>query len=153
VASSISKLKLREGSARNSERTSWQRLLMVGAALALVASVANVALATALRSWLQVPAGFQPLTTPFVATFTVIGMIAATVVFAWIAQTRPNPVRTFLAIAAVGLFLSWLPDLAIGVMGVFQGTTVGGILSLMAIHVVAAGCAVVILTRFGLRSE
>ncbi|MEA2695845.1 MAG: hypothetical protein QOI66_116 [Myxococcales bacterium] len=153
MASSISKLKLREGSARNSERTSWQRLLMVGAALALVASVANVALATALRSWLQVPAGFQPLTTPFVATFTVIGMIAATVVFAWIAQTRANPVRTFLAIAAVGLFLSWLPDLAIGVMGVFPGTTVGGILSLMAIHVVAAGCAVVILTRFGLRSE
>jgi hypothetical protein len=154
VASSISKLKLRQGSvvgARNSERTSWQRLLVVGAALALVASVANVALATGLRSWLQVPAGFQPLTTPSVATFTVIGMIAATVVFAWTARTRPDPIRTFLAIAAVGLFLSWLPDIGIGVTGVFPGTTVGGILSLMAMHVVAAGCAVAILTRFGLK--
>jgi hypothetical protein len=107
--------------------------------------------ATALRSWLQVPAGFQPLTLPFVAFFTIIGMIAATVVFAWIAQTRPNPVRTFLVIAAVGLFLSWLPDLAIGVMGVFPGTTAAGIVSLMALHLVAAACAVVMLTRFGLR--
>jgi Family of unknown function (DUF6069) len=154
VATSIPKVKLRESSvvgASNSQRTSWQRLVVVGASLALVAAVANMAVATALRSWLQVPAGFQPLTLPFVAAFTIIGMIAATVVFAWAAQTRPDPIRRFLVIAAVGLFLSWLPDLAIGVMGVFPGTTAAGIMSLMAVHVVAAACAVAILTRFGLR--
>jgi hypothetical protein len=154
MASSISKLKLREGSvvgAHNSERTSWQRLLVAGASLALVATLANVGVAMASRSWLQVPAGFQPLTLPFVATFTVIGMIAATVVFAWTAQTQPNPIGTFVAIAVVGLVLSWLPDIAIGLMGFIPGTTVAGILSLMALHVVAAACAVAILTRFGLR--
>jgi hypothetical protein len=154
VATSIDKLKLRESSvvgARNSYRTSWQRLLVVGASLALVATVANVALAMALRSWLQVPAGFQPLTTPTVASFTIIGMIAATGVFAWAARTRPDPIRTFLVIATVGLFLSWLPDIGIWVTAAFQGTTGAGILSLMALHVVAAGCAVAILTRFGLR--
>lgn len=156
MATSIPKVKLREGivvGASNSQRLSWQRLLVVGASLALVAALANVGLAIALQSWLQVPAGFQPLTLPFVATFTIIGMIAATVVFAWTAQTRPDPIRTFVAIAAVGLFLSLLPDLAIGVMGVFPGTTAAGIASLMALHVVAAACAVAILTRFGLRSE
>jgi cell division protein FtsW (lipid II flippase) len=156
VATSIPKVKLRESSvvgASTSQRTSWQRLLVVGASLALVAAVANVAVATALRSWLQVPAGFQPLTLPFVAFFTVVGMIAATAAFAWIVQTRPNPIRTFVVIAAVGLFLSLLPDLAIGVLGVFSGTTAAGIVSLMALHVVAAACAVAILTRFGLRSE
>ncbi len=154
MATSIPKLKFRESGVvdvRSSQRASWLRLLVVGASLALVATLANVGVAMALRSWLQVPAGFQPLTLPSVATFTAIGMIAATVVFAWTVQTRPNPIRTFVAIAAVGLFLSWLPDLAIGVMGVFHGTTVAGILSLMALHVVAAACAVVILTRFGLR--
>jgi drug/metabolite transporter (DMT)-like permease len=154
VATSIPKVKLRESSvvgARSSQRTSWLRLVVVGAALALVAALANVGVATASRSLLQVPAGFQPLTLPFVATFTVIGMIAATFVFAWTAQTRPNPIRTFVAIAVVGLFLSLLPDILIGVMGVFPGTTVAGILSLMALHVVAAACAVAILTRFGLR--
>jgi predicted acyltransferase len=78
-------------------------------------------------------------------------MIAATVVFAWTAHTRQDPIRRFLAIATVGLFLSWLPDLAIWATGVFHGTTEAGILSLMALHVVAAACAVAILTRFGLR--
>jgi hypothetical protein len=154
VATSIPKVKLRESSvvgASNSQRTSWQRLVVAGASLAVVATVANVGVAMASHSWLQVPAGFQPLTLPFVATFTVIGMIAATAVFAWTAQTRPDPIRTFLVIAAVGLVLSWLPDLAIGVMGVFPGTTAAGIVSLMALHLVAAACAVAILTRFGLR--
>jgi hypothetical protein len=154
VATSIPRLKLRESSvvgARNSNRTSWLRLLVVGASLSLVATVANVVLATALRSRLQVPAGFQPLTTPAVVSLTIVGMIAATVVFAWTAHTRPDPIRTFLVIATVGLFLSWLPDLAIWVTAVFHGTTGAGILSLMALHVVAAGSAVAILTRFGLR--
>jgi Family of unknown function (DUF6069) len=154
VATSIPKLKLRESSvvaARNSYRTSWPRLLVVGASLALVATVANVVLAMALRSRLQVPASFQPLTTPAVVSLTITGMIAATAVFAWAARTRPDPIRTFLVIATVGLFLSWLPDLGIWVTAAFHGTTGAGILSLMTLHVVAAGCAVAILTRFGLR--
>ena len=154
MATSIPKLKLRENSvvgARSSHQTSWLRLLVVGASLALVATVANVALAIALRSWLQVPTGFQPLTTPAVASGTIIGMIAATVVFARTAQTRPDPIRAFLAIAIAGLFLSWLPVLAIWVTAVFHDTTGAGILSLMSLHVVAAACAVAILTRFGLR--
>jgi hypothetical protein len=154
VATSIPKLKVRENSvvgARNFQRASWQRLLVVGASLAVVATAANVALAMVLRSWLQVPAGFQPLMTPAVSSLTIIGMIAATVVFAWTAQTRPDPIRAFLVIATVGLFLSWLPDLAIWVTAVFHGTTGAGILSLMTLHVVAAACAVAILTRFGLR--
>jgi hypothetical protein len=154
VATSIPKLKLRESGvvgAGNSHQASWQRLLVVGASLAIVATVANVALAMALRSWLQVPPGFQPLTTPAVVSLTVLGMIAATVVFGWTARTRPDPIRTFLVIATVGLFLSWLPDLAIWVTAVFHGTTGAGILSLMTLHVVAAAFAVAILTRFGLR--
>jgi hypothetical protein len=153
VATSIPKLKLREGAlvgTRSARRTSWLRLLVVGTAVALTATVANVALAMASRSWLQVPAGFQPLTTPAVASLTIVGMIAATVVFAWTAQARPDPIGTFLRIATVGLILSWLPDLAIWVTAVFPGTTAAGILSLMALHVVAAACAVAILTRFGL---
>ena len=156
MATSIPQVKLRKSSvvsARTSHTTSWLRLLVVGTSLALVATVANVALALALRSWLQVPAGFQPLTPPAVASLTIIGMIAATVVFAWTAHTRPDPIRRFVVIATVGLFLSWLPDLAIWVTAVFHGTTGTGILSLMALHVVAAACAVAILTRFGLKTS
>jgi hypothetical protein len=154
VVTSIPKVNLRESGvvgARNSHQTSWLRLVVVGASLTLVATVANVALAMALRSWLHVPTGFQPLTTPAVASGTIIGMIAATAVFAWTAHTRPDPIRRFMAIAAAGLLLSWLPVLAIWVTAVFHDTTGAGILSLMSLHVVAAACAVAILTRFGLR--
>ena len=154
MATSIPEVKLRGSNVvgvGDSHRTSWPRLVVVGASLALVATVADLAVAMAMRSWLQVPAGFQPLTTPAVASMTIVGMIAATGVFAWVARSRPDPIRAFLVIATVGLFLSWLPDLGIAAAGVFHNTTGAGIVSLMTLHVVAAACAVAILTRFGLR--
>jgi len=154
VATSIPKYKSHDEGvvgSRNLHQAGWLRLVVVGASLTLVATVADVALATAFRAWLQVPAGFQPLTTPAVASLTIMGMIAATAVFAWTARTQLDPIRSFAVIAAVGLCISWLPDLVIWATGAFHGTTGAGIVSLMTLHVVAAGCAVAILPRFGLR--
>jgi hypothetical protein len=128
-------------------------LVVVGAAVVVTATVANVLIAMVLRSGLGVPATFTPLSIPFVAGFTVLGMIGATLVFAWVARTQADPRRTFVLIATAGLIVSLLPDLAIWAMAVFPGTTTTGILGLMALHVVAAGFAVGILLRFGLRSE
>lgn len=139
--------------ARRSHGSGWRRLLVVGTGLVLTATVANVLIATALRSGLGVPANFQPLSTASVASFTIVGMIGATVVFAWIARTQPDPRRTFALVATAGLIVSWLPDLTIWATAVFPGTTTAGILSLMVLHIVAAVFAVGILLRFGLRSE
>ncbi len=61
--------------------------------------------------------------------------------------------RSSRGLSGAGLIVSWLPDLAIWATAVFPGTTTSGILSLMALHVVAAGLAVGILLRFGLTSE
>jgi Family of unknown function (DUF6069) len=152
MATSISGLQVREGTGR-SVGSGWRRLLVVGAGLVLVATVANVLVAMALRNGLGVPAAFQALSTPAVASGTIVGMIGATFVFAWVARARSDPRRTFILIATVGLIVSWLPDLAIWATAVFPGTTTTGILSLMTLHVVAAGFAVGILLRFGLRSE
>jgi hypothetical protein len=117
-----------------------------------MATVANVLIAMALRNGLGVPSAFQALSTPAVASGTIVGMIGATLVFAWVAGAQ-DPRRTFVLIATAGLIVSWLPDLAIWATAVFPGTTTTGILSLMALHVVAAGLAVGILLRFGLRSK
>jgi hypothetical protein len=118
-----------------------------------MATVANVLIAMALRNGLGVPAAFQALSSPAVASGTIVGMIGATLVFAWVARTQSDPRRTFVLIATAGLIVSWLPDLAIWATAVFPGTTTTGILSLMALHVVAAGIAVGVLLRFGLRRE
>ena|ERR1700693_463647 len=152
MATSITGLQSREDAGR-SYGSGWRRLLVVGAGLVVMATVANVLIAMALRSGLGVPATFQPLSTPGVASATIVGMIGATLVFAWVARTRPDPRRTFVLIATAGLIASWLPLLVIWATAVFPGTTTTGILSLMALHVVAAGFAVGILLRFGLRSE
>ena len=152
MATSVTGLQSREDAGR-SAGFGWRRLLMAGAGLVLVATVANVLVAMALRSALGVPAAFQPLSTPGVASVTPVGMIGAALVFAWIARTRPDPRRNFVLVATAGLIVSWLPVLIIWVTAVFPGTTTAGILSLMVLHVVAAGFAVGILLRFGLRSE
>ena len=136
-----------------SYRLSRRRLVVVGSALAVVATAVDVVLAMAMRSALGVPTGFSPLTAPSVASMTIAGMIAATVVFGWIARVRPDPRPIFVRIAVAALVLSWLPDLVIWMTGVFPATTGTGILSLMSLHVVAAACAVGILYRFGLASE
>ena len=132
---------------------SLRRLVVVGAALAAVATAANLILAMGLRSALEVPAGFSPLNAPSVASMTILGMIGATGAFGWIARVRPDPRVTFLRIALAALVLSWVPDLVIWLTGVFSATTGSGILSLMTLHLVAAACAVGILCRFGLAAE
>lgn len=152
MATSISGLQIREGAERSSG-SAGRRLLVVGAGLVLMATVANVLIAIALRNVLGVPAAFQALSTPAVASGTIVGMIGATLVFAWVARAQPDPRRTFVLIATAGLIVSWLPDLVIWAAAVFPGTTTTGILSLMALHVVAAAFAVGILLRFGRRSD
>jgi hypothetical protein len=137
---------------QTSYQLSVRRLVAVGAGLAVLATAADVILAMALRSALGVPAGFSPLAFPGVASTTIVGMIGATVVFGWIARVRPDPRATFVRIAAAALVISWVPDLVIWGTRIFSATTENGILSLMALHVVAAACAVGILCRFGLRA-
>jgi uncharacterized protein DUF6069 len=136
--------------AKPSYQLSLRRLVFVGAALAVLATAADLILATELRTALRVPTGFSPLTVPSVTSMTIAGMIGATVVFGWIARVRPDPRATFVRIAAAALVLSWVPDLLIWVTGIFPATTGSGILSLMSLHVVAAAFAVGILCRFGL---
>lgn len=139
--------------AGGSDAPSRARLVVVGAVLVLVATAAEVSLAMLLRSALGVPAGFSPLTAPAVATTTVAGMIGATVVFGWMARVRPDPRAAFVRIAVAALVVSWLPDLGIWVTGVFPHTTGVGVLSLMALHPVAAALAIAILYRFGIATR
>ena len=141
---------LEMGTGRSFAPSSTRRLLVVGAVLVVVATAADVILAMALRSALGVPAGFSPLTVPAVVTTSVVAMIGATLVFGWMARVRPDPRAAFVRIAVAALVLSWLPDLGIWITGVFPHTTGAGILSLMALHPVAAAFAIGILYRFGL---
>jgi hypothetical protein len=147
MAAGIRGLEIGAGRSYAPSRT---RLVAVGAVLVLAATAAEVILAMVLRNALGVPAGFSPLTAPAVATMTIAGMIGATVVFGWMARVRPDPRGAFVRIALAALVLSWVPDLGIWITGVFPHTTGSGIVSLVALHPVAAAFAIGILYRFGL---
>jgi hypothetical protein len=128
-------------------------LLAVGTLTVLVSTIANVLVASALASWLQVPSVFTPLRTPSVASFTIVGVTGAVLVFALLTRLRPNPVPAFRQVAAVGLVISWAPDLLVWATRAFPGTTGPAVLSLMTLHVVAAGLAVLLLGQYGLTSS
>ena len=130
-----------------------RRLFVVGGSLVLLATAVNLFLATALRGWLAIPTSFEPLGIPSVASLTIIGMIGAILVFGWTARVQADPGRRFVSIAAAVLVVSWLPDLLIWATRVFPGTSAAGVLSLMTLHLVAACCAVLMLSRYGIASD
>ena len=132
---------------------SVRRLFVVGGSLVLLATAVNVLLATALRAWLAVPTSFAPLGIPSVASATIVGMLGAILVFGWTAREQADPGRRFVSIAAAVLVVSWLPELFIWATRVFPGTSTSGVLSLMTLHLVAASCAVIMLSRYGVASE
>jgi hypothetical protein len=116
----------------------------------VASTIANILIARALASLLRVPAAFTALQPGPVGSLTVLGVTGAVLVFAALTRLRPDPVRAFTVVAAIGLVISWVPDLVVYASGA-PGTTVAGILSLMSLHVVAAGLAVFLLGRYGLR--
>jgi hypothetical protein len=119
----------------------------------LASTVANVLVALALASWLRVPSVFAQLQTPSVASFSVVGVTGAVLVFAALTRLHPNPVAAFRVVAAVGLVISWIPDLLVWATHAFPGTTASGVLSLMTLHLVAAGLAVLLLGQYALTSD
>jgi hypothetical protein len=129
----------------------WGRLLVVGVGAVVASTIANVLVAQALVSLLQVPATFRSLQTGSVAPLTVIGVAGAVLVFAVLARLRADPVRAFTVVASIALVISWVPDLLLYANERSYGTTLTDVLSLMFLHVVAAGIAVFLLGRYGLR--
>ncbi len=129
--------------------TRWRRLLAVGAAAVVTSALANVVVAQALAAILQVPSAFQPLETPTVASFTVVGVTAAILSFAALARLTANPIRAFTILAAIGLVITWVPDVLLYTSGSFPGTTAAGVLSLASLHLVAATIVILLVRRFG----
>ena len=129
----------------------WGRLVVVGVGAVVASTIANVLVAQALVSLLQVPATFRSLQTASVASLTVIGVAGAVIVFAVLARLRPDPVRAFTAVATIALVISWVPDLLLYASERSYGTTLAEILGLMSLHVVAAVIAIFLLGRYGFR--
>lgn len=129
---------------------STRRLLRVGLLAVLAAVVVNVVIRTVAVAALGL-SGFMPLSIGPTVAFTVIGVFGAVVVFALVARYARDPIRLFRRVAFVVLLLSLIPDLSLLVTGAIPGTTVAGVLTLMAEHVATWAVTVVTLTTLAWR--
>ena len=129
--------------------TTWQRLLAVGAAAVIASAVANLAVAAVLRSVLDVPAGFAPLQAISVLSLTIVGVIAAVLVFAAICRLSVRPVRLFTIVASVALVVSWVAPLAVYFANTFPGTNASRVVGLMSLHAIAGVVTIAVLRTYG----
>lgn len=121
------------------DKNQWFRLGLVAAVASVIAVL--IVQMVAIAIWPEI-ALFKPLDSlARTALFTLIPAIGATVLFAWLARRKTNPVPAFLMISVVVLLLSIIPDYLLPVeYKTFLASSVTA-----ALHVVAAAVIVSVL--------
>ncbi len=121
------------------DKNQWFRLGLTAAVASVIAVLIVQMVAVAI--WPEI-ALFKPLDSlARTALFTLIPAIGATVLFAWLARRKTNPVPAFLMISVVVLLLSIIPDYLLPVeYKTFLASSVTA-----ALHVVAAAVIVSVL--------
>jgi hypothetical protein len=129
--------------------TTWRRLLAVGAAAVIASAVANTIVAALLRGVLAVPVEFAPLQAVAVVSLTIVGVIAAVLVFAVIARLSARPVRLFTIVASVALVISWAAPLGVYFANAFPGTNASRIVGVMSLHAIAGVVTIALVRTYG----
>lgn len=114
------------------------------------ATFANLVLLFAFAPLVIDPAmPLHALTVGPVLSFTIVGVIGATVVYAVMRAKLRDPDKVFLWTAGVALLLSFIPDILIvgQTSGMFAGGNLSSAILLMAMHVATAGTVVLCLIR------
>jgi Family of unknown function (DUF6069) len=111
----------------------------IAAAAAVVVNVLVRAIAIAL---FDIPDSFEHIALRAVVVSTLIGVLAAAVVYAIIRRLARDPARTFTIVAVVALLVSFAAPLSLGLDE--DGAAVG---TLMLMHVLTAAIVVLTFTR------
>ena len=108
---------------------------------ALAAVVVNVIVRALASALFDIPDTFEHIALRAVIVSTLIGVVAAALVYALAARLAADPVRTFTIVAAVALVLSLAAPLS---LGFDEAAAVG---TLMLMHVLTAAIVVGVFTR------
>ncbi len=120
----------------------WKAVL----AAIIISVIGNLVVRAIALALFQIPAEFEPFGIPRIAFLTIIGVIAAALVFAWVARGAGDPYARFRKIAIIALILSYLPDVAL-VVGGIPGATWPAAFSLMVMHTWTAVVTVTLFER------
>jgi hypothetical protein len=125
---------------RRKERIDWSRLWWVGLGILVASVVVNLLVRSAFLALFPT----MIMTADHIILFTVIGALAAILVFALVAWRAARPITLYRRIAGVALLLSFAPDILIFTAG-FPGIAVG---AYILMHIATAAICVIGLTKF-----
>jgi lysylphosphatidylglycerol synthetase-like protein (DUF2156 family) len=128
-------------------RTAKRGLLWVAVLAAIEVAIVNAVIFFAASGFGTItkdvkPIGNSALTVGSVAIASIIGVIAAALVFALLRRFARQPVRLFRIVATVMLICSFVSPISI------SGASVAMILTLMLMHIVAWAASAVLLPTF-----
>jgi hypothetical protein len=124
---------------RRKEQIAWSRLWWVGALMIASSLVVNLLVRSAVLALFPT----QIITADHIIMLTVLGTLAAILVFALVAWRATRPITLYRRIAVVALFLSFVPDILIFMTG-YSGIVTGAYLLM---HITTAAICIVGLTR------
>jgi hypothetical protein len=129
------------------ERVHYGRLPLAGLAAIAGAVVANLLVQAIAVALLRPDPVFLPLQPGPPVFFSVIGVLGAIVVYAIIGRFSRRPLTLFRRVALVTLLISLIPNILMLVSQWMPGATLGSVITLMVMHVVAWFSSVEALTR------
>lgn len=129
------------------KRVTLSRLLWVGPLTIITAIVANIVLRQIAVAVLNPDPQFMPLQFAPPIAFTFVGVLGAVIVYALIGRFSRRPIQLFRRVALWTMLISLIPDLLMLATGFNPGTTLGNVVVLMLMHVVAWAISVGLLTR------
>ncbi len=135
-------------STRDAQTVSWKSTAVAAAVGAAGGLVINSGIALLARTLFDIPAEFQQLTLPVYGFLTVVGAIIGAIGWHLIATRSSNATGTLRVLVPAVLVLSLIPDVLLLISGSQPGTTTGGVVALMLMHVGVAAAAVPAYRRF-----
>lgn len=127
-------------------RIDSRHLLWAGSLAAIASVLANLLIRAIALGVLNAPPEFPPLNVGPIVGFTILGILAATVVFAIVARRTHHTIAWYRRVALVALVLSFLPDLGLYLQKFMPGTNEVSVGALVAMHIVTALITVALLT-------
>lgn len=130
----------------NRAPVNWRRLARVGLVAAVVTSMVNALIGGVAVAQFGVSPELRPFTWPQFGLFTLIGVLGATLVYAWLLSVSAQPVATFRRVALVVVAVSFLPDFGLYFTQAIPDLTAPALGALLLMHVTTALISVRLLT-------
>lgn len=127
-----------------SEPISLSRLWWAGPVVVATSVIANIAIREFSLEMFNISLSFHHLMWGHFISITIVAVSAAILTFAGVVRYSQNPIRLYRQIAAVALFVSIIPDVAM-LYGNEPGHTSAAIFTLITFHIVDAIICVILL--------